>query len=397
MPNLKPLNLPPNELKKHVATVHVSGELSLLERKIVNVLLLNAYDELLTKKRHTLPVGILCTMLGFDSKNHDALKRALLKVMSTPISFDLLQDGSKPDWEASPLIAYASIKSGTCAYEYSDWLAEKLANPDIYTLININVQRQFSGGYALALYENCLRFKRTGSTGWISVDTWRRLLGADASMYDEFKHFSSEVIKKAVKEINQVSNIIVTPEYKREARRVVQIRFLVEDNPQRSMLDDEEDEGQKAIRDSDAFKKLTKLGVGDRLAISWIQQEPDRALQTALYVEERAKRKQIRGNAGGYARTVFEKGERIELAPSNTTPEPKLSTKEVEEEAADERARRTSDKIKALSLEEKQQFAAEYMNSGGKGNTYQHEKGTFKNALERTAYTSWLRAKIAET
>jgi hypothetical protein len=216
-------------------------------------------------------------------------------------------------------------------------------------------------------------------------------------MYDEFKHFSSEVIKKAVKEINQVSNIIVTPEYKREARRVVQIRFLVEDNPQRSMLDDEEDEGQKAIRDSDAFKKLTKLGVGDRLAISWIQQEPDRALQTALYVEERAKRKQIRGNAGGYARTVFEKGERIELAPSNTTPEPKLSTKEVEEEAADERARRTSDKIKALSLEEKQQFAAEYMNSGGKGNTYQHEKGTFKNALERTAYTSWLRAKIAET
>lgn len=144
-------------------------------------------------------------MLGFDSKNHDALKRALLKVMSTPISFDPLHDGGKTDWEASPLIAYASIKSGTCAYEYSDWLAEKLANPDIYTLININLQRQFSGGYALALYENCLRFKRTGSTGWISVETWRRLLGADASMYDEFKHFSSEVIKKAVKEINQVS------------------------------------------------------------------------------------------------------------------------------------------------------------------------------------------------
>jgi hypothetical protein len=315
--------------------------------------------------------------------------------MSTPISFDLLQDGGKTDWEASPLIAYASIKSGTCAYEYSDWLAEKLANPDIYTLININVQRQFSGGYALALYENCLRFKRTGSTGWISVETWRRLLGADASMYDEFKHFSSEVIKKAVKEINQVSNIIVTPEYKREARRVVQIRFLVEDNPQRSMLDNEEDEGQKAIRDSDAFKKLTKLGVGDRLAISWIQQEPDRALQTALYVEDRAKRKQIRGNAGGYARTVFEKGARIEIAPTETAPEPKLSTKEVEEGAADERARRTSDKIKALSLKEKQQFAAEYMNEGGKGNTYLHEQGTFKNALERTAYTSWLRAKIA--
>jgi hypothetical protein len=400
MPNIKPLGPQPSELKKHVATVHVSGELSLLERKIVNVLLLNAFDDLLTKKRHTLPVGILCTMLGFDSKNHDALKRALLKVMSTPISFDLLHDGGKTDWEASPLIAYASIKNGLCSYEYSDWLAGKLANPDIYTLININVQRQFSGGYALALYENCLRFKRTGSTGWISVETWRRLLGADASMYDEFKHFSAEVIKKAVKEINQVSNIIVSPEYKREARRVVQIRFLVEDNPQKSMYDTNEDEEQKAIRQSEAFKRLTRLGVGDRLAVSWIQQEPDRALQTAIYVEEKAKSRQIRGNAGGYARTVFEKGTRIDVRPKGkgegegeSASEP--STALDKETLAEERSRRTTAKIKSLTLAEKQRFVGQYMAEGGKGNTYQPEMGTFKNALERTAYTSWLRAKIA--
>jgi hypothetical protein len=64
-------------------------------------------------------------------------------------------------------------------------------------------------------------------------------------------------------------------------------------------------------------------------------------------------------------------------------------------ESADERARRTSQKIKALSLLERQQFEAEYMAQGGKGNTYQPKIGTFKNALERTAYTAWLRAKMA--
>lgn len=48
----------------------------------------------------------------------------------------------------------------------------------------------------------------------------------------------------------------------------------------------------------------------------------------------------------------------------------------------------------SLSLEEKQQLAAEY-GKGGKGNTYLHDTGTFKNASERTAYTAWLRAKIA--
>lgn len=161
------------------------------------------------------------------------------------------------------------------------------------------------------------------------------------------------------------------------------------------MLDNDEDEDQKAVRGSDAFKRLTKLGVGDRLAISWIQQEPERALQTALYVEERAKRKQIRGNAGGYARTVFEKGSIIEPPRKELKQTPAPAPGTVDDTSADERARRTSERIKALSLAEKQQFAAEYMAQGGKGNTYQHDAGTFKNALERTAYTAWLRAKMA--
>jgi hypothetical protein len=86
-------------------------------------------------------------MLGFDNKSTDALKRALLKVTSTPISFDLLHEGGKSDWDASPSIGYAGIKNGICSCGYRDWLAQKLANPDNCTLININVQCQFSDGY----------------------------------------------------------------------------------------------------------------------------------------------------------------------------------------------------------------------------------------------------------
>ena len=35
----------------------------------------------------------------------------------------------------------------------------------IFALINLNIQRRFTSGHALALYENCYRFVRTGSTG----------------------------------------------------------------------------------------------------------------------------------------------------------------------------------------------------------------------------------------
>lgn len=396
MPNITPIPTQ-TEVKKHVATVHVSGELSLLERKIVNVLLLNAYDDLLTRKTHKIPVGILSTMLGFDSKNTDALKRALLKVMSTPVSFDLLHDGGNSGWEASPLIGYASIRSGVCSYEYSDWLARKLANPEIYTLININVQKQFGGGYSLALYENCLRFKRTGSTGWISVETWRRLFGAEASTYDEFKHFNGEVIKKSVKEINTVSNITVTPEYKREARRVTQIRFLVEENPQKSMLDAGDDE-QAKIRNSETFKRLTAIGIGDRLAISWMQQEPERAQQTAAYVEDKARRKQIKGAPGGYARTVFEGGGDLTIPtekPAQRSPRGSTGLPEVDAEA-EARAKTISAAIKGMDIDRRRELVSVYLAQGGKGNSYSPQTVTFSDVLERAEYTTWLRRTVAK-
>lgn len=38
-------------VKKNVAAIHVSGKLTLLQRKLSNVLLLNAYDDLLAKPR----------------------------------------------------------------------------------------------------------------------------------------------------------------------------------------------------------------------------------------------------------------------------------------------------------------------------------------------------------
>ena len=56
--------VPSNEqLRKHVAAIHIGGELGLLGRKMSNVLLLNAYDDLLTQRTHRLPVVHLRAML----------------------------------------------------------------------------------------------------------------------------------------------------------------------------------------------------------------------------------------------------------------------------------------------------------------------------------------------
>jgi hypothetical protein len=46
-------------VKKHVAAIHVSGKLTLLQRKLSNVLLLNAYDTLTSQNLHQIDARTL--------------------------------------------------------------------------------------------------------------------------------------------------------------------------------------------------------------------------------------------------------------------------------------------------------------------------------------------------
>jgi hypothetical protein len=129
---------------------------------------------------------------------------------------------------------------------------------------------------------------------------------------------------------------------------------------------------------------------------------PERALKTAIYVEERARKKQIKGSAGGYARTVSEKGSDIgmtqvdgEQAQKKKEASAEREKERAREDAADARAKQTTAAIKALSLDERRELAEAYLADGGKGKTYQQETATFKDAVERTAFTAWLRATIS--
>ncbi|KHA54262.1 Initiator RepB protein [Sulfitobacter geojensis] len=64
-------------VKKHVAAIHVSGKLTLLQRKLSNVLLLNAYDTLTTGQAHMIDARTLCLMIGYNSNDMDTLKASL--------------------------------------------------------------------------------------------------------------------------------------------------------------------------------------------------------------------------------------------------------------------------------------------------------------------------------
>lgn len=220
------------ELKKHVGAVHIRNRLTLLQRKIANILLLNAYEDLLTAESHAIKVKQLATIAGFDSKDYAVLKDALVKLTETSIEWNIMDEDGTEAWGVSSMLAQAHIKGGVCEYIYSPMLRKKLYNPEVYARINLAIQKKFTSGYALALYENCVRYRSTGSTGWLELGLFRRLMGVEDSEYEDFKYLNKRVIKPAVEQVNESSDILLDTELKREKRRVTGLRFIVKNNPQ---------------------------------------------------------------------------------------------------------------------------------------------------------------------
>lgn len=271
-------------VKKHVAAIHVSGKLTLLQRKLSNVLLLNAYDTLTTHATHAMDARTLCMMIGYNSNDMETLKTSLRGLAETVAEWDMLDADGKQEWGVSSLLSYAKLKGGVCEYAYSPALAEKLSDPKVFALINLNIQRKFTSGHALALYENCYRFIRTGSTGWWDLDLFRRLMGVgDSAYYETYKHLNAKIIKPAVAEVNKTSNIILTPEIKKRGRAVSGIRFLIKENPQLAILDLDDGEG---TRNAPVYTRLRHLGVSDRLARQWVREHGEAYVTSKLdYVE----------------------------------------------------------------------------------------------------------------
>ena len=290
-------------VKKHVAAIHVSGKLTLLQRKLSNVLLLNAYDTLVSRSRHQIDARTLCMMIGYNSNDMDTLKQSLRGLAETVAEWDMLDEKGQQEWGVSSLLSYAKLKGGVCEYAYSPALAEKLHDPKVFALINLNIQRRFTSGHALALYENCYRFVRTGSTGWWALDLFRRLMGVDQSAYYEtFKHLNAKIIKPAVDEINRTSNIILTPETRKQGRAVVEIRFRIRENPQLAILDMDDGEG---VRHGPVYARLRDLGVSDRLARQWLASHGEDQVRARLdYVEGR---KNVKSKVG-YLAAALEGG-----------------------------------------------------------------------------------------
>ena len=341
-------------LKKHIAAVHISGKMTLLQRKIANVLLFYAYKDLLTADSHCMRIRDLAELVGFDSNDLNLVKTAFRTLASTPIEWNLLEDG-RETWEVTSMLSRAKIipSRGLCEYAYDSSLREKLYNPEMYARINLSIQQQFSSGYSLVLYENCSRYRGVGSTGWIDLETWRKLFGIKEGQYKQFKDFSRRVLKPAIQEVNHSSDLMINVEYRKEKRRIVGIRFLIRENPQVPIA------FPVAPKDSPLLKKMLDFGVSGTAAKKLIGTFDSERIESNLeYVQTQLDSgKEIRNIGAFTAKAISE-----DYRPEKSLFEQKQEQQTLEREAqvlAQKQGKLLAELKKAGSMEIRRAFIAE--------------------------------------
>ena len=220
-----------NEVIKASPAIQIQSRISLLQRRAWNVLLANAYNELPDKDIHSVSIVELAAKLGFGDGNQEYLKEMLRSLRSCEVEWNLLNKDNKQVWGIAGLLASVEIEEGICSYEFPKPLRLKLHNPRVYAKLNLRLQNRFRSRYALVLWEVCFDYFDTdrdqGETPFIPLEVFKGLMGLEKDEYPIFKELNRNVIKPAIKEINDLTDYHVEIEQKRLGRRIAELKFRI--------------------------------------------------------------------------------------------------------------------------------------------------------------------------
>jgi len=103
-----------------------------------------------------------------------------------------------------------------------------------FTKIVIKNVSALKSVYSIRLYELLMQFKVIGDR-IININDFRSMLGLDEDKYTSFKSLNQWVIKPAVKELNQKSNLSVTVDSVKKGRSVFALHFHFKEDQQIKM------------------------------------------------------------------------------------------------------------------------------------------------------------------
>lgn len=227
----------------------VDGKLTLLNRKVFNVLMYHAQlarepgigapiDTPASKKYFWVPLSELARDARYDSKDMQFLRKQLTDMQNIKLMMETDQQ-----WTSERLIASVTFANPKGLHSQSGqvWVGfafppevhENVMKPQTYTKLSILYQGVLRSGSALALYEICRRYA-TNPTKVTSIEPYEYWYGAltgnpvpDGVDLPPYKYFKRDTIKPAIAEINALTDIEIELVEHKNGRRVERLQFRI--------------------------------------------------------------------------------------------------------------------------------------------------------------------------
>lgn len=227
-------------LRKPVNTLAIvpkSDKITLTARKIYNVMLQYAQRQGADKERYSARLREIATGIDFNSNNTEVIKQYFRQMATTGVEWQSPTTGEGARWSISALIAHADlVQRGNeliLEWSYAPNIKQELLDPQRFAKMSLQVLATLNTMASLVLYEICCRYADNpgGLTARQPWAWWRPVLtGAPdsaTSAYQQYKIFNRDVLKKAVKRVNEVTDLEVELIEHKSGRSVQELQFRV--------------------------------------------------------------------------------------------------------------------------------------------------------------------------
>jgi hypothetical protein len=312
---------PGSELKKANEAIAIKpvagGKLTLLTRKVYNVLLYHAQEHrrrFPDVVRYSIPLAQLVATAEFDSHDTLLLREHMLRLKKTEVEWN---DPGK-SWGSTSLLSLIEFikRDGRIQveWEYSSKIISLLLDPATFTRLSLVFQNRVRSHAALALYEICARYASnpSGCTNRAEWQWWYPVLtgrsntdevGKDPHFY---RYFKRDTLKPAIVEVNELTDIAVELREFTRGRKVEAIQFLVSQKKQKDLGLDE-----PPLIDSSLLQRLVALGMTPEDAQTICASNEENYIRGALEATEKRMRSKVGAkieNPAAYFKDTLKKG-----------------------------------------------------------------------------------------
>lgn len=277
----------------------VEGKLTLLIRKVFNVLMYHAQelkvpglnapiDTPTSKKYFWVPLSELAADSAYDSKDTEFFKAQLDEMQNIKLRLE-----TDRQWTSERLIASVSFvntkglknRGGQVwfGFAFPPEVHESVMAPGTYTKLSILYQGMLRSGSALALYEICRRYA-TNPSKVTYVDSYEHWYGTltgnpvpEGFELPPYKYFKRDVIKPAIAEINALTDIEIELLEHKKGRKVESLQFRVQHTKQPQL-----DLPGPPVIDFALLERVMKVGISLNEATDLLAANGDVRINSAL-------------------------------------------------------------------------------------------------------------------